>query len=373
MSPRKVPFFDYPSLFKAEESDFVEIFKDVGNRGAYILQKDLVEFEQNLAKFIKVKHAIGVADCTNGLIISLLAAGIGKGDEVIVPSHTLIATASAIHFVGATPILVECGADHLIDALSVEKAITSKTKVIMPVHLNGRTANMDSIVALALKHQIHIIEDAAQALGSHFKGRFAGTFGLAGAFSFYPAKSLGCFGDGGAVVTNNDDIAHKLRLLRDHGREDTDVTMWGTNSRLDNLQAAFLNYRLKKYDKMIKRRREIASLYDQGLKEIKDLILPPAPNSDADHFDVFQNYELESGHRDELRKFLAEKGVSAPLQWGGKAVHQFKNLGLNFNLPITTKMTARFFMLPLNLALKTEDVEYVITQVRAFYQMKSLL
>jgi dTDP-4-amino-4,6-dideoxygalactose transaminase len=196
-SVRSVPFFDYPGVFAASEPDFVAIFRDVCRRGAFIKQKDLAEFERDLCVFLGARYALGVGNATDGLHVALRAAGIGPGDEVIFSSHTMLATASAIHFAGATPVPVECGPDHLILAEAVEAAVTPRARAIMPTQLNGRTADMGALQAIADRHGLLIVEDAAQALGSRFRGRLAGTFGTASAISFYPAKVLGCFGDGG--------------------------------------------------------------------------------------------------------------------------------------------------------------------------------
>jgi len=366
---RQIPFFNYPALFKLQEKEIMQTLHDVMSRGAYILQKDLKNFEENIKELIGVKHVLGVADGTNALILALRAANIGPGDEVIMSSHTYIATAASVHFVGAQPVLVECGPDHMIDPRSVEKAVTKKTKAIMPTQLNGRTCDMDALQAIADKYRLIIIEDAAQALYSKFRGKCAGTFGLAGTFSFYPAKVLGCFGDGGAVVTNDDEIAKQIALLRDHGRDERgEVVIWGTNCRLDNIQAAILNMKLKTFKKDVERRREIASMYNDSLKDINDLVLPPAPDADERHFDVYQNYELESGHRDELRAFLAERGIGTIIQWGGKAVHQFKGIGFdNVHLPVVERMTSRFLLLPMYTALSDDDVMYICEQILAFY------
>jgi len=361
ITKKNIPFFNYPALFKEQEKEIMVTLHDVMSRGAYILQRDLEEFEENIKELIRVKHVLGVADGTNALILALRAADIALGDEVIMSSHTYIATAASVHFVGATPVLVECGADHMINPESVKRAITDNTRVIMPTQLNGRTCNMEALQAIADEYGLIIIEDAAQALFSKFNGKCAGTFGLAGTFSFYPAKVLGCFGDGGAVVTNDDRIAERVALLRDHGRnKQGEVVMWGTNSRLDNIQAAILNMKLKTFKKDIARRREIASMYDQALRDINDLTLPPAPDVDNKHYDVYQNYEIEAEKRDELRSFLEECGVGTIIQWGGKAVHQFKGLGFdNVRLPVVEKMTSRFLMLPMHTALNDEDVKYV--------------
>lgn len=365
---RTIPFFDYQNTFANNTDEFVEIFKDVMQRGAFIMQDDLEKFESDLAEYLDVKHAIGIANCTDALEMALKTAGICEGDEVIFPSHTMVATPSAIKYVGAIPVPVDCGEDHLIDPVSIKNVITEKTKAIMPVQLNGRTADMDQISAIAKKHNLLIIEDSAQALGSKFKQQYAGTFGLAGTFSFYPAKILGCMGDGGALVTNDDEIAQKIKLLRDHGRADSgEVVMWGRNSRLDNMQAAFLNYQFKNYDKIINRRRSIAGMYDNRMSDIEEIKLPPPPNGDTDHFDVYQNYEIEAENRDELKQYLSENGIGTLIQWGGKAVHQYEALGFNVKLPKTEKLFSNCLMIPMNMTISDGDVEYISQKIREFY------
>jgi dTDP-4-amino-4,6-dideoxygalactose transaminase len=368
LTRRQIPFFNYPALFAPDEQELMALLRDVLSRGAYILQKDLKEFEAALAKYLNVKHAFGMADGTNAIVLALRAAGVGAGDEVIVPSHTFIASVYPIKAVGATPVLVECGDDHLMDAAAAEAAITPRTRALLPVHLNGRTCNMAAIQDVAKRHQLAIVEDAAQGLGSKFRGQFAGTFGVAGTFSFYPAKSLGCFGDGGALVTNDDKVAEKVELWRDHGRNKEGIVAdWGTNCRLDNLQAAVLHYKLKKFDEAVARRREIAGMYDRRLRKIEGLMLPPGPDAHPDHYDVFQNYEMQATRRDELRAYLEQHGVRTLLQWGGHAVHQFKNLGFTATLPKTTLMTSRFIMLPMNTSLVDDDVNYICDVIEQFH------
>jgi dTDP-4-amino-4,6-dideoxygalactose transaminase len=369
LTKRQIPFFNYPALFASQEQELLRVLTDVMRRGAYILQKDLSEFEANLARYLNVKHAFGVADGTNAIKLGLLAMDIGPGDEVIVPAHTYIASAAAVHFVGAKPVLVECGRDHLIDPESAERAITPRTKAIMPVQLNGRTADMGRIEAVARKHGVQVVEDAAQALGSRFRGQCAGTFGSFGTFSFYPAKVLGCFGDGGAVVTNDSRLAEKLALLRDHGRNaEGEVVAWGTNSRLDNLQAAVLDFKLKSFDRDLERRREVARLYDKGLRAVPELVLPPAPGADSAHHDVFQNYEIEADARDDLKAHLADAGVRTIVQFGGKAVHQYSGLGFDgVKLPVTERLYARALLLPMNTTLSDDDVSYIVEQIHGFY------
>jgi dTDP-4-amino-4,6-dideoxygalactose transaminase len=365
---RVVPFFNYPYVFVSQEEEFMFLIRDVGRRGAFIMQKDLKDFETHLAEFTSAKYAIGVANATDGLHIALRAAGIGPDDEVIFCSHTMLATAAAIHFAGGIPVPVECGPDHMIDPASVAAAVTSRTKAILPTQLNGRTCDMDALQGIADKHGLLIVEDAAQGLGSMFKGKQAGTFGIASAISFYPAKNLGCLGDGGAVLTNDDNVYETMALLHDHGRDEHgDVVMWGLNSRLDNLQAAILDFKLARYDEEISHRRKTAALYQAQLGDIQELVLPPAPDSDPDHFDVFQNYEIEAERRDDLKAYLKEHGIGTLIQWGGKAVHQFEKLGFKVSLPCTERMFTRCLMLPMNRSLTAENVAYICDAVRQFY------
>ncbi len=364
-----VPFFRYPHFFTSQEEAFIEATRDVGRRGAFIMQNDLADFERAIADFSGAKYAVGVANATDGLQRGFMAGGLKQGDEVIFCSHTMVATASAIHYAGGVPVPVEAGADHLMDPDKIEEAITDKTAAICPTQLNGRTANMDRIQEIADKHGLAIYEDAAQALGSKWKGKGAGTFGVASCISFYPAKILGCLGDGGAVLTNDDEVYRQLMLMRDHGRDhDGDVVMWGLNSRLDNLHAACLGFQFKDYQTVIGRRRAMASRFQTGLADISQLVLPPAPDSDPDHFDVFQNYEIEAEQRDALRDHLKENGIGTLIQWGGKAVHQFRKLGFTQSLPFTEQLFERMLMLPFNMSVTDEEIDYICDTIKEFYK-----
>lgn len=369
MSSRSVPFFNYPHVFSSQEEKFVSVLRDVGRRGAFIMQKDLAEFERNLAAYTGAKYAIGVSNATDGLQIAFMAGGLKTGEEVILCSHTMVATAAAVHFAGGVPVPVEAGPDHLIDPAAIEAVITPRTRAICPTQLNGRTCDMDAIEAIARKHGFEVYEDAAQALGSKFKGKGAGTFGRAACISFYPAKVLGCLGDGGAVITNDDEIYRKLLLLRDHGRDHTgEVVMWGTNARLDNVEAAYLDFQLKDYPGVVIRRRAIASLYQSLLGDVPELRLPAAPGSEPDHFDIFQNYEIEAQNRDALKDHLKARNVGTLIQWGGRAVHQFPKLGFTQRLPRTDALFQRLLMLPLNMSMVDDDVRYVAECIREFYK-----
>ena len=365
---KKVPFFDYPRLYLDDREHFLEIFDSVASNGAFIMQKDLSDFESSLSNYVSSKYAVGVANATDGLEIAWMSIGLNPGDEVICSSHTMLATASSIKAAGGTPIPVDIGYDGLICPQSIERAITKRTVGIMPTQLNGRTCNMDPILDLASTNNLHIVEDAAQALGSKFKNKYAGTFGNVSAFSFYPAKVLGCFGDAGGVVTDDPVLYDKVYQLHDHGRDvNGDVKSWGRNSRLDNLQAAYLNYKLKDYSAVIARRRFVADLYDGRLKNLHSVSLPPSPNSNPDHFDVYQNYEITADNRDELKHFLASKGIGTLIQWGGKGVHQWKYLGFSEILPATERFFEKCIMLPMNVFISDSDAHYVCDQVLDFY------
>lgn len=366
---RNVPFFNYPRAYLDNRVNLMKIFDDVGHRGAFIMQKDLRDFEIKLASYTGARHAVGVANATDGLELAWMAIGLGQGDEVICCSHTMLATAAAIKTAGGVPVPVEMGDDGLIDPSAIEDAINSRTVGIMPTQLNGRTCDMDKIMSIANKNKFFVVEDAAQALGSRFKGKHAGTFGNASAISFFPAKVLGCLGDGGGVITNDTSLFDKIYQLHDHGRDiNGDVKSWGRNSRLDNLQAAILNHNLQSYEKVIIRRREIASIYQNQLEDLDELKLPPAPDENIDHFDIYQNYELQANHRNELKKYLGEKNIGTLVQWGGKAIHQWEGLGFTIQLPKVERFFERCIMLPMNMFISNEDINYVCENIRFFYR-----
>ncbi len=363
-----IPFFNYPALFAEREKDFMAVIEGVLRRGSYIMGPELEEFESELAHYLGVKHVIGLGDGTMALICAVKAAGIQPGDEVLVSAHTFVASAAAIHHCGAVPIPVDCGPDHLMSGAAAKAAVTSRTRGIMPVQLNGRTTNMDPIMELVRENGLILVEDSCQALGSSFDGQLAGTFGIAGTYSFYPSKTLGCFGDGGAVSTNNDDVAETVQSLRDHGRTpDGDVVRFGYNSRLDNIQAAILLLKLRTYEKDIEKRRNLAHIYDERLSAINALLLPPAADSDNRHFDIYQNYEIEADNRNALRKYLAANNIGTILQWGGKTLQQFPALGMQVNVPNAEAMTEKFMMLPMNTSLTGDEVNYVCDNIKNFY------
>jgi dTDP-4-amino-4,6-dideoxygalactose transaminase len=364
----KVPFVNYPLQYHNLGKEIDEVIKGVLNRGDLILRSDVEEFEKNIASFLGTKYAVGVNSCTDAMILSLKAAGIKEGDEVITVSHTFFATIEAIVHCGAKPILIDVGEDFLMDMDKLKPAITSKTRAILPVHLNGRSCDMGRLMKIAKRHNLIVIEDTAQALGAKFEGKKAGSFSLAGCFSFYPAKILGALGDGGMVTTNNKNIAEKVRLLRNHGQKTkTRIVYYGFTSRLHNLQAAILNVKFKHLPEWIKKRREIAQFYNKGLSNVEEIKLPPAPRLDSRFFDVYQNYVLRAKKRDELYQFLKEKGVETLIK-DPVPNHWQKDLGLShFCLPFTEQLAKEIISIPMYPELSKKQVEHVISCISNFY------
>ena len=369
----KVPFVNYPEHYRRIWDEIVEVIEGALSKGDLILRDQLRQFEENIASFVGVKYGVGVNSGTDALFLSLKAAGVGPGDEVITVAHTFVATVSVIIQCEAKPILVDVGDDMNMDMKQVEEAITPKTKAIIPVYLNGRMCDMERLMAIANEHNLLVIEDAAQALGASFDGKGAGSFGLTGCFSFYPAKMLGAAGDGGAVVTNDEEIAEKIRLLRDHGyqRSTGDLLCYGYNSRLDNVQAAILDVKLRHLPEWIERRRNIVSLYHQGLSDLQELKIPPPPRSDNRFFDVYQNYVIRAKERNRLTAHLDESGIEILISWP-KPMHHHDALGLrHFHLPKTEQISNEVLSLPMYPELGDEQVDIVIEAIHKFYPAQS--
>jgi dTDP-4-amino-4,6-dideoxygalactose transaminase len=365
----KVRYIDYPRQYGKMRSEVLHVVDSVLSHGDLMMRQQMRDFEDHLAAFVGTEYCVGTSNCTDALRMAVLAAGIGPGDEVITVSHTFVATAAAVHHAGAAPVFVDIGEDHNMNVDLVEAAITPRTKALLPVHLNGRLCAMDKLMSIAKAHNLLVIEDSAQALGGSFQGVKGGQWGLAGCFSFYPAKLLGAYGDAGAMVTNDLAMAQRVRELRDNGRTaGGDLSGWAFNSRLDNLHAALLDLKLTHVSEWIQRRREIAALYQQHLAGISRVLLPPAPASTGDYHDVYQNYEIESENRDALRDHLREAGIETMLPWGGKGVHQFPALGLGqHRLPRTERFFERCLMLPMHCELEDEQVVFVAQTVRDFH------
>lgn len=364
----KVSFVNYKIQYQNLKEEIDKAIERTLAQGDLILRKDVEEFEENLASFSGTKYAVGLSSGTDALYLALKAVGIGSGDEVITVSHTFVASIASIVHTGAKPVLVDVKEDFLMDVDKIEEVITPKTRAIMPVHLNGRVCDMEKLMAVAKKHNLLVIEDAAQALGAEFSGQKAGSFGAAGCFSFYPAKLLGAYGDAGGLTTNDEEIAEKVRLLRNHGQKTkTEVVLYGWTARLDNFQAAILNVKFKYLPQWIKKRREIAVIYNKELKDVQGIQVPPTPGEDPKYFDIYQNYVLKAGKRNELFNFLKEKGVETLIK-DPIVCHHHSALGLShFKLPYTERLAEQVISLPMYPELTDEEVKYVIKSVKEFY------
>lgn len=364
----RVPFVDPRTHYLRLKSEIDGAIIDCLSNGDLIARQQLRDFEARLAAFVGVKYAVGLNSGYHALQFSLQAAGVGAGDEVITVAHTFVATVSAIVNAGARPVLVEVGSDYNMDADAFEAAITKRTKAVIAVSLNGRVCQMDRIVAIAERHNLIVIEDSAQALGAELHGRRAGSFGLTGCFSFYPFKILGGFGDGGAITTNNADVAGMVRRLRYNGedRETGEYHYHGQTALLDNVQAAVLNAKLSHLPQWIEHRRGIAALYDDGLQEISELRLPHFDQSARR--DIFQNYVIRAEARDRLREHLTKHGVETLVHWP-KPMWKHERLGLQDpGLAETEKICREAISLPMSAETTSAQVEIVVDCIRGFYR-----
>lgn len=369
----KVRFVNPQKHYERYRKEYLAILDDVLSRGDYIMRGDLEMFERRIARLVGTRYAIGVNSGTDALSFSFAAMGLGPGDEVITVAHTFMSSISAIAHHGATPVLIDVDKDFTIDSSQIEQAITKKTKAIEVVHLNGRLCDMESVMTIAKKHKLYIIEDAAQALGAKMKMRngkwkMAGSFGVTGCFSLYPFKTLGCFGDGGIVTTDNEKIAHTIQLLRYNGedRKTRKFYLHGHTALLDNVQAAVLNAKLTHFPKWIARRRAIAKLYQKGLKNIREILLPHF--ADPRFFDVYQNYVIRAKHRDKLLIHLTNEGVENLISWDTPNYRQPVMQPNSLFLPETESICKEVVSLPMYPELEDEEILYVINAIREFYR-----
>ncbi len=369
----RVRFVNPQKQYKDHKKEFLKVVDDVFSRGDLVLRGDLEKFEKKIAKFVGTKYAIGVNSGTDALSLVMEAAGIKQGDEVITVGHTFMASISAIYHQGAAANLIDVGKDFNMNPELIERAITSKTVAIEPVHLNGRVCDMDRIMEIAKKHNLMIVEDAAQALGAKYKTKegkwkMAGTFGVAGCFSMYPFKMLGGFGDAGMVVTNNEDIARKVRLLRYNGedREDRKFYYHGYTALLDNVQAALLNVKLKYFKRWIENRRRIAKIYQKNLSNMNEVTIPEY--GDSRYFDVYQNYVIRAEKRDELVKYLNNKGVEVLISWDTPMYKQPLMQPNNIILSETERICKEVVSLPMYPELPDKQIVYVANCIKDFYK-----
>ena len=363
----KIPFVSFLPMEKELNDDLRGAFDRVFTRSWYIEGVEDEKFEKAFAEYCGAQFCVGVGNGLDALMLALKALGIGEGDEVIVPSNTYIATALAVTYVGATPIFVEPDIKTFnINPALVEAAITDKTKVIMPVHLYGQACDMDSIMAVAKKYGLKVVEDCAQAHGATYKGQKVGTFGDAAGFSFYPGKNLGALGDAGAVVTNNRELADQIRALGNYGSDYKYHHIYkGNNSRLDELQAAFLAAKLPHLERMNVERRRIADLYTEGIKNPKIV----TPYVIRDCVPVWHIYGIRCAARDALEKYLTEKGVGTNKHYPIPLHLQecYKDLGIQQGaLPIAEEISSTELSIPMYYGMTNEEVQFVIDAINEF-------
>jgi dTDP-4-amino-4,6-dideoxygalactose transaminase len=364
----QVPFLDLPATYIELQKEIDEAIERVLRSGAFILGKDVEAFEQEFASYLGVKHCIGVGNGLDALHLSLCALGAGAGDEVLVPSNTYIATWLAISYTGATPVPIEPDpCTYSMDPDRIEAAITPRTKGIVPVHLYGQSADMDPILEIARRRGLWVLEDAAQAHGARYKGVRVGGLGDAAGWSFYPGKNLGAFGDGGAITTNSDEIADRVRVLRNYGsRVKYFNEVKGFNSRLDSIQAAVLRVKLPHLDEWNARRRAIAERYAASLRGT-DMVLP-TQSTWAEH--VFHVFVVRCQHREALQEHLKARGISTLIHYPVPPHLQdaYRDLGFREgSLPLTEALHREVSSLPIGPHLGPEAVEAVIQGVREFY------
>lgn len=364
----KVPFIDLGLQHLLIKDELLNVVSGLLDSGQFILGDDLVKFEMSFARLIGTKYAIGVANGTDALFLSMRVLGIGQGDEVITAPNSFLASASSIVLAGATPVFADVREDFNIDPSEIKKVISAKTKAIMPVHLTGRPADMDAIMAIAQEYHLAVIEDCAQAVCATYKDKPVGSFGDLGCFSLHPLKNLSACGDGGVITTNNEDLYQMLLKARNHGLRNRDeCELWSYNSRLDNLQAAMLNVKLKKLPGWTARRRETAAYYFNRLSGL-DMILPcdtPFENS------VYHTFIIQTARRDELKRFLAEKEIDTKIHYPVPIHLQdaAKNLGYKKgDFPVTESQTGTILSLPIFPELSDYQIEYVADAISSFFK-----
>lgn len=365
-----IPMTDLRAQYETIKDDIDKVIKEVMTESGFILGKQLNLFEEEIVRYFKVKYAAGVASGTDALVLSLVALDIGEGDEVITSPFTFIATAEAICRVGANPIFCDIQYDtYNIDPRKIEARITKKTKAILPVHLYGLPCDMDKIMPLANKHNLAVIEDCAQSFGSEYKGRKVGSLGSCGALSFFPAKTLGCYGDGGMVVTQDEAIAQRVKMLRNHGSATKYYySEHGLNSRLDTLQAAVLRVKLKLIDDWIVKRIENAHHYNKFLSGIAGIQIPEMPDGYKHTFNYY-TIRIKDG-RAEVQRQLEEKGIHTAVHYP-LCLHLqevYKDFGCSAgDFPVAEQAQQEVLSLPMYPELTKAQIEYICESLKGIF------
>lgn len=361
---------DFKSEYNFFETDIQKTITKTLKSGWYILGKNVQQFEQDFARFNDAKYCIGVANGLEALQISLMALGVGSGDEVLTVSNTAVATALAITNVGAKPVLVDVDEYFNMDASKIEEKITKKTKAILPVHLFGQSADMIPILKIAKKHNLFVVEDACQSHGAAINGKKVGTFGQLGCFSFYPTKNLGGYGDGGAIITNSKTLAEKCQMIRNYGQKNRYIhELKGINSRLDEIQAAILSVKLRKLDQLTKRRQKIADLYRKYLLGVDQIQLP---NVREGFNHVYHLFVIQAANREDLIKYLIGYIIQSQIHYPVPIHKQecYKGEFANLTLPKTEKFAKEILSLPIHPFMTEDDVKKVCFAIKKFYEKK---
>lgn len=364
----RINYINLQKQSKQEEKNLVKLFKSVIKSGQFVGGEFVEKFEKKICKFTNSKNCISLNSGTDALVLALYAAGVKRGDEVITTPNSFIASTSVIVHLGAKPVFVDVLDDQNMDPDKIEEKITNKTKVIMPVHLTGRVCNMDKIKKIALKYNLKIIEDAAQAIGSKYKGIHAGNFGDFGCFSAHPLKNLNAIGDSGYLTTKSNKISSYIRDLRNHGMTNRNkVKNFGYVSRMDNIQAAILNFRLDGLNTLIKKRRNNFKIYENYLNR-KYIYFP----IETEHeFNTYHTFVIQVNYRDKLRSFLKNKGIETAIHYPIPIHLQpaAKKLGYKKgDFPICEKQSQRILTLPINQYLKRKEIIYITNLINNFYK-----
>ena len=365
-APVKVRYVNFPLQYEGVKNELLPAVQKIFESGNYILGPELEKLEIDFANLCGTKYALGVANGTDALIMSMKALGIGRGDEVITVPNSFIASTASIVMNEAKPVFVDVREDYNINPELIESAITPKTKAIIPVHLTGRPADMKRIMEIARKHKLFVIEDCAQSVGAKFDGKAVGSFGDTGCFSLHPLKNLAAVGDGGFITTNDTELYVKLKKMRNHGLKNRDeCEFFSFNSRLDNLQAGIISVKMKHLDKWTKRRREIADFYRKNLSGVVTM-----PEERKNDYAVYHTFVVQAENRDELQAHLLSKGIETKIHYPIPIHLQeaAKHLGYKKgSFPVTEEQTKHILSLPIYPELTQEQIELVVREIKNFY------
>jgi len=364
----KVPFIDLGRQHRPMKKELMDAFEMVLDSNSFVLGDEVKKFEAEVAEYVGAKHAIGVSNCTNALLLSLRALGVSQDDEVITTPFTFVATAEVIAIIGAKPVFCDIEPmTYNIDAERIELCISNRTKAIMPVHLYGQAADMGKITKIASDRRLAVIEDMAQAIGAKYKGKMVGTFGETACISYYVTKNLSALGDAGMILTDDSDLGDRIRAYRVHGASKKyHHDFLGYNDRLDALQAAFLRIKLRRLDEWNDMRRQIAAMYDTGLKDFVAI-----PFIDKDCETVYHQYTIRTSRRDQLKQFLSERGIATAIHYPTPLHLQpaFKYLGYKEgDFPEAEKAAKEVLSLPIQQDLTDEEIDYVIDTIKQFFE-----